>query len=304
MTNIKLKPQYKFLMTFLIVMGFLAIIRHAFKPEIPSYDFQTSAMLPTEVTELPTEEMLAESKEESQVGTKVNVPEPESQTPSVEIVFESDSVRQAYDDSLRLDSIRKRNTPLFRESGKIWSYDECLPDTQEQHIAAARRLGIKPVATHQQVLDLAAADKLVSINQSPFYVVERLNYSMPYLVPSARNLLTRISLNFLDSLESKGQKPYLPIITSVLRTTDDVSKLTRNNSNATENSCHSYGTTFDITYSRFMPLTGIPTPTDSAEWIRGALKITLGEVLFDLRNEGCCFVKHEIKQPCFHITVR
>lgn len=34
------------------------------------------------------------------------------------------------------------------------------------------------------------------------------------------------------------------------------------------------------------------------------MKRALGEVLRDLRYEGRCFVKYEVKQGCFHITVR
>jgi hypothetical protein len=153
-------------------------------------------------------------------------------------------------------------------------------------------------------MQLAKRYEVVSIEGSPFYVVDKLKYSVPYLIPSAKELLTEISFNFLDSLQSKGYKMYLPIVSSVLRTTSDVEQLKKRNRNATDDSCHSYGTTFDITYSRFMPLTGIPTPVDSAEWRSSELKLTLAEVIYDLRDKGKCFVKHERRQPCFHITVR
>lgn len=232
-----------------------------------------------------------------------NLPDPSDLT-DLSAPSDKDSLALALEDSLRRDSIRKRNTALFKKSGKIWDYDECLPDTQEQHITMAIKNGITPVATHKAIIWKAKNHQLVAISESPFFVVEKLDYSLPYLVPKAKELLTNISVNFIDSLKSKGYKPYLPIVTSVLRTTLDVRKLTRRNRNATENSCHSYGTTFDITYSRYMPLTGVPTPVDSAEWKRGELKIVLAEVLYDLRNQGKCFVKHEHRQPCFHITVR
>ena len=34
------------------------------------------------------------------------------------------------------------------------------------------------------------------------------------------------------------------------------------------------------------------------------LKAVLGEVLRDLKKQGRCYVKHEVKQACFHITAR
>jgi hypothetical protein len=34
------------------------------------------------------------------------------------------------------------------------------------------------------------------------------------------------------------------------------------------------------------------------------LKAVLAEVLRDLKKSGRCYVKHEVKQACFHITAR
>ena len=303
-------------MVFLITIGFLAGLRHLFSFSIPAFG---SEDIP-EQKEQPVEET-ADSSLAPQVLAKVKEAEAPAPISASDLsdepdlsenpeqadksdLPEKDSLTLAIEDSLRQDSIRRRDTALFHKSGKIWDYDECLPDTQDQHISTAMLHGITPVATHKAVLWKAKHHQLVSITESPFFVVEKLDYSLPYLVPKAKDLLTIISVNFIDSLQSKGYKPYLPIVTSVLRTTLDVRKLTRRNRNATENSCHSYGTTFDITYSRYMPLTGTPTPVDSAEWKRGELKLVLAEVLYDLRNEGKCYVKHEHRQPCFHITVR
>ena len=317
-------------MVFIITLGSLAALRHIFSFSIPAYATEET----TDKDETTEEEATKDSANTSILLAQTDQPAtlPEQSDPSdpsdlsdpsdpsdssdpsalsdssapsdSSDLSDKDSLTLALEDSLRRDSIRRRNTALFKKSGKIWDYDECLPDTQDQHISTAVKFGIKPVATHKAVMWKAKHHQLVAITESPFFVVEKLDYSLPYLVPRAKDLLTTISVNFLDSLQSKGYKPYLPIVTSVLRTTLDVRKLTRRNRNATENSCHSYGTTFDITYSRYMPLTGIPTPVDSAEWKRGELKLVLAEVLFDLRNQGKCFVKHEHRQPCFHITVR
>lgn len=318
MAEIKKTERLKFLMVFIITIGFLAGLRHLFNLSVPAYGNEeatesTEQVSTTEQTPVGEsndlasaleEESVAENTKETAENTQEATPSDAETTDNPVADVEKDSLTLAFEDSLRRDSISRRNTALFRKSGKIWDYDECLPDTQDQHISTATQYGISPVATHKAVLWKAHNHQLVSITESPFFVVEKLDYSMPYLVPRAKDLLTDISVHFIDSLRSKGFKPYLPIVTSVLRTTLDVRKLTRRNRNATENSCHSYGTTFDITYSRYMPLTGTPTPVDSAEWKRGELKLVLAEVLYDLRNEGRCFVKHERRQPCFHITVR
>ena len=61
------------------------------------------------------------------------------------------------------------------------------------------------------------------------------------------------------------------------------------------NSAHLYATTIDITYSRFEG--AVPVNYDPYKYI-------LAEVLRDLRNDKRCYVKFELKQACFHITVR
>ena len=316
MARNKKQEALRFLMVFVITLGILAALRHLFHPRIPPYDIDEAKEEKVDSPEVLLTKAQTAFSQEDFASEEQNAPAPKAvkeekekkqkteTEPAASADEEKDSLTLALEDSLRRDSINRRNTALFRQSGKIWDYDECLPDTQDQHIISAMEHGIQPVATHKAVLWKARKHQLVSISGSPFFVVEKMNYSMPYLVPKAKDLLTEISLNFLDSLRSKGKKPYLPIVTSALRPTLDVKTLTRRNRNATENSCHSYGTTFDITYSRYMPLTGIPTPVDSAEWKRSELKLTLAEVLYDLRNEGKCYVKHEHRQPCFHITVR
>ena len=83
-----------------------------------------------------------------------------------------------------------------------------------------------------------------------------------------------------------------------MRTPLTVAKLRRINRNATSASAHQYGTTFDISYSRFI--------CDSLSVNRSFedLKNLLGEILYDLREEGRCYVVFERKQSCFHVTAR
>jgi len=298
------EKNLKFVGIFIAVVLLLAGIRHIFDVEIPSYDnLNAENLLPTE---FDGQDVL--DKGNSDADKSAILSEEKFEQSSVE----NDTCRHRVTlkdfggkepDITKFDSVNK-NTALYRLSGKIWNYDECFADTQQQHLFAAQKFGIRPVKTHSDVMQLAKRYEVVSIEGSPFYVVDKLKYSVPYLIPSAKELLTEISFNFLDSLQSKGYKMYLPIVSSVLRTTSDVEQLKKRNRNATDDSCHSYGTTFDITYSRFMPLTGIPTPVDSAEWRSSELKLTLAEVIYDLRDKGKCFVKHERRQPCFHITVR
>jgi hypothetical protein len=101
------------------------------------------------------------------------------------------------------------------------------------------------------------------------------------------------------SVADKHLPAYSVIVTSVLRTDADVKSLSRTNINASKRSVHCYGTTVDITYTRFMK------HDDEGPSARDVdLKAVLTEVLRDMREQGRCYVKYEVKQACFHITAR
>ena len=177
-------------------------------------------------------------------------------------------------------------------------------ETSDSALIIHKQNGINPVNTRTEAEALIAQHQLVNITNSPFYAIDDLTHSIPYLVPRAQQLLNTISLNFIDSCQVKGVPLHLPIVTSVLRTTEDVSSLQRGNKNATTNSCHCYGTTVDIAYNKFMPLTGSYNPrTPLSRWDE-PLKQILSEVLRDLREQEKCYVKYERKQGCFHLTCR
>ena len=180
---------------------------------------------------------------------------------------------------------------------RIWSvpsYKDAFPDAQDVQILAANKWGVRPVRNREDAEH--RKKELVYIAANPYYHVDRLKSSIPYLVPRAAVLLQDIGQTFYDSLYAKGVPLNKLIVTSVLRSMDDVAKLQRHNQNATENSCHLYGTTFDICYNRYHPV-GRYVRDDTLKWV-------LCEVLRDIRRQERCYVKYEVKQGCFHITVR
>ena len=182
------------------------------------------------------------------------------------------------------------------------SYTKCFPDVQDVQILAARRWGVRPVLNRAEAEYLTK--ELVYVGANPLYCIDKgMTHSIPYLVPRASDLLATISRNYLDSLYIKGIPLHRLIVSSVLRTEHDVARLQRQNGNATEQSCHLFGTTFDICYNRFSTVSPPGEPprrtvqNDTLKWV-------LSEVLRDVREQGRCYVKYEIKQGCFHITVR
>lgn len=183
----------------------------------------------------------------------------------------------------------------------VSSYKDCFPDTNAVQLTAARRWGVSPVKNREDAE--ARKRELVYVGASPYYHVDPLHSSIPYLVPRAAVLLQDIGQAFFDSLVVKHIPLHRLIVTSVLRSQEDVVKLRRRNGNATENSCHLYGTTFDICYNRYETVSDPDGPERRA--VRNdTLKWVLSEVLRDMREQQRCYIKYEVKQGCFHMTVR
>lgn len=181
------------------------------------------------------------------------------------------------------------------------NYTVAFPDTNDLQLTAARKWGVSPVKNRADAE--ARKRELVYIDASPYYHVDPLYSSIPYLVPHAAILLQDIGQAFFDSLYVKGVPFHKLIVTSVLRSQQDVVKLRRRNGNATENSCHLYGTTFDICYNRYKTVEDPEGP--ARRQVRNdTLKWVLSEVLRDMREQGRCYIKYEVKQGCFHMTVR
>lgn len=193
------------------------------------------------------------------------------------------------------------STPIKNKIIGVKDYDACFPDLNDVQLATAKRLGIKLIEDREEAQEQKKS--LVYIDDNPLYCVEHLSHSIPYLVPRAQRLLNEISMSFMDSLQRKGLPFYKLIITSVLRTKQDVNRLRRVNGNASENSCHLYGTTFDICYNSFYRVIDPDDKSKRQVW-DGRLKEVLAEVLRDQRMMGTCYIRYEARQACFHITAR
>ncbi len=196
-----------------------------------------------------------------------------------------------------LDSMPDKGCVKLRVRPIGGSLAKVFNDSNHVHLSAATELGIVPIndigTTSWHLLR-----PVVEIKSCPEYYVDDLTHSYPYLVPEAAELLSEIGHRFNDSLAARGGGNYRVKVTSVMRSPLSVGKLRRVNRNATTASAHQYATTFDISYLKFI--------CDSAGVYRTQedLKNLLAEILYDMRKEGRCYVKHERKQSCFHITAR
>lgn len=291
----------KFMVTFIVTMLLFAAIRYTFTIQVPLLTFENNSSSYNSDTDEGniTEVYIGDIEEEVEFNPLDTVtPQPEELEDFLE------------DEVEKLPEAEKQPETEVISGAKphkvygVHSWDDCFPDINDVQLTSARKHGIKPAKSREEIQKYIDSHRLVRITNSPFYTVDDLTHSMPYLVPKAQQLLNTICMNFIDSLTVKGLPPHLPMITSALRTTDDVSKLQRGNGNATTNSCHCYGTTVDITYNRFVPVIGkYDRQSDLLRWDL-KMKQVLAEVLNDLRLQNKCYVKYERKQACFHLTVR
>ena len=178
----------------------------------------------------------------------------------------------------------------------LGSLRKVFNDSNYIHLGVARKYGITPIMKLSDAWNLKVP--VIRVVPTETYYIDKLTYSLPYLVPRAKKLLDDIAQTWKDSLTARGGGDYRLKVTSMLRTPATIKKLRRRNTAAVDSSAHQYGTTFDISFVKFV--CDNPSNPHTAE----DLKNLLAEVLYDLREEGRCYVKYEHKQGCFHITTR
>ena len=173
---------------------------------------------------------------------------------------------------------------------------DIFTDSNYLQLQAAKANGFEPIVDLRTAYNLKRP--IVKIHTCDAYLVEPMTHAIPYLVPKAAKLLRTIGKAFSDTVRARGGKEYRIRVTSLTRTDFTVGKLIKRNRNATQQSCHRYGTTFDISWVKFDCLD--PSYIVSLE----DLKNILAEIVWDQREKGNCYVMFETKQGCFHITAR
>ena len=174
------------------------------------------------------------------------------------------------------------------------SYSAEFADMQAKHIKVAKQLGFQtaPLKNNDAVNDVVG---LIKVGSCKYFKVSEMKHGAPYLTPVANDGLRRIAKEFYDDCAAKNLPTARLIVTSMLRTEEDVKGLQKHNSNAVSDSPHMYGTTFDISWSYYQ------TPNRNADG--NEYLSVLADVLRKQMKEGLILVRYEKQQRCFHITV-
>ena len=276
-----------YLSAFAAIVCLLALVR-CIHPQIAESPQRETAQSAQQLNADSSKQATIETVQKETAKTKPKPPQEQDETPVAETPVTPSKFILA-DGSLV-------KHPIY----SVPKYLEAFPDSQPVQERAAARWGVTPVNNRTDAE--SRKKELVYMAASPYYHVDVLHRSVPYLVPRAAVLLNDIGRAYYDSLQIKGIPLHQFIVTSVLRTKEDVRKLRNYNGNATENSCHLYGTTFDICYNRYKTM---QPPGEKRRMVQNdTLKWVLSEVLNQMRQQGRCYIKYEVKQSCFHITTR
>lgn len=192
-------------------------------------------------------------------------------------------------------------------------------------LAQARALGVERDAPPERIETLRHTGRLVPLGESAFWVVRKLDYSQPLVVPGLRELLTEIGARFHARLAELSLPPYRMEISSALRTAEDQAALRQVNPNAVGGeSTHEYGAAVDVLYSAYSapPDPVVAIEAGGATWAKPYLrryaeaqaervagrraleiKAILGGILLEVQREGLVMVTLERRQPVFHLTL-
>lgn len=197
---------------------------------------------------------------------------------------------------------KERNSASY----KIQVRSNVLNDVTADYKKKSKAIGIQPMQNGHLLDSLADAGKLMKVEDGNHYKVDKLTHSYPYLTPNTAQLLDTIGSRFSDALKDTDMKGAQLHVTSLLRTLDSNKKLRKKNTNASEESAHLRGIAFDISYTRynasvqwFFRKFFVPVKSHAQTKF---LKETLAKVLYDLKQEGKCWVTYEKKQHCFHVV--
>lgn len=201
--------------------------------------------------------------------------------------------------SARIGEPEQIEDRLVAYPGRTFSYKLKFNDLQSRQHEVACRIGL-PRPPKNRADAASMRKQLVEIKTTDNYIVDDLTHSVPYLIPSAKRELDSIGAEWADILARNNLPHYRFYVTSVLRTQEDIKYLQKSgNINSVTQSCHCYGTTFDLAYMRYDKV------TRTRDYMHeDNLKLVLGQVLLNHQRAGKIYVKYEAKQSCFHITVR
>ena len=173
---------------------------------------------------------------------------------------------------------------------KIAEATEVKKVTYKDHIFEAQSFNIPLIESNEHMDSLILANQLIPVpEEGEGYKIQKLVHSRAFLNNQAYLILKEITSQFLKETNNELS------LSSLTRTAESQRKLSRVNSNATKgHSAHSYGASFDISYSKYGDKLGRNYANEKV----------VQQILDQLVESGKIYYIKERRQPCFHVTVR
>lgn len=188
------------------------------------------------------------------------------------------------------------------------------------HLRAAANLKAQRVKNNEEINKLIKSGELTSASGKDWYF-----YNVPgklrYLTPLTVKGLYKISEIFNRTLREKGHIPRVKFaVSSALRPVNYQDNLKKINHNASDESSHSYGISFDIFYESYqLVFTAYKSETRLARSILSSLRYRMGyltgmayarqlqaalhETLIGMQNQKLLYAIQEKSQKCYHVTI-
>jgi Family of unknown function (DUF5715) len=182
---------------------------------------------------------------------------------------------------------------------KQQEFNRKLNDKIVDYLEAAKLKGITPCKDDNDLRKRISEGRLVKVSSGKSYIIEKMTFSYPFITGESKMLLDEIARRFSEKCAQNGLNGVKFYVTSMTRRIDNVKSLRRHNGNASQNSPHLFGNTFDLSYKRFVARKWVLTNCD-----KKFLKEALAEVIWQLRTENRCWATHEKMQSCYHVVAR
>jgi hypothetical protein len=148
---------------------------------------------------------------------------------------------------------------------------------------------MKPVETLDQLDDLYQRGKLSKITSNSKYIVEKMEYARPFVLPEVVVFLEELASEYETNIREKKIEYHPFVLTSATRSIQSAKALKDVNDIARGRSHHLFGKTIDISYKQFGGYE--------------AQQICFIDALRKMRKGKRCYIKFETK-GALHTTIR
>jgi len=234
-------------------------------------------------------------------------------------------VKSYIDKAYAIERAVVEHLPIYEDFSNSQKEASLRTHLLQDHLAEGKKTGIEMVQDEDELKKRTDAGEFKCLESGidKMYYFYSLPEKYRCLAPHAVEGLNVLLNRFQENLNRRAPLPVIKLaISSAIRPISYQQSLRGRNGNASMESSHSYGISFDIFYDDF--LVGLPPVSESShnaaskeilEALRPRLAFLMGdalsrqfravlmETLIQLQDEGILYAILETNQRCYHITI-